>query len=200
MDTESTTLAQQPFSVVLERVAARSAGPGAGSATALACSLAAGLVQMTARHDDSIMATARQARAEALSERALELAEREVTAYEPVLAALAMDKDNPQREMRLAAARAQAATSPLAIAGIAAQLASLAAESALNGPDGMVGEAVVAAEIADAACRGAAHLVRINLQESPGDPRRTEVTGLVSGASQALEQAFARAAEIAAPV
>ena len=200
MDTESTTLAQQPLSVVLERVADRSPGPGAGSAAALACSLAAGLVEMTSRHDDSIMATARGARAEALRERALELAEVEVTSYAPVLAALAMGEDDPQRETRLAAARAHAATTPVAIASIAAQLASLAAESAVNGPEAMVGEAIVAAELADAACRGAAHLVRINLQESPGDPRRTEVTGLVNGASEALEQAFARAAEIATPV
>ena len=198
METQAAPLGEQPLTDVLERVAARTPGPGAGSVAAVACSLAAGLVEMTARYDDSLLAQARLARAGALRERALEIVDHEVTAYEPVLEALAMDADHPQREMRLAAAKAQAAAGPLAIAGIAAQLGGLAAESAVNGSDEMVAEAVVAAELADGACRAAAHLVRINLQDSPGDPRRTEVTGLAAAASEALEEAFARASELAA--
>ena len=198
MEMQAAPLGEQPLTDVLERVAARTPGPGAGSAAAVACSLAAGLVEMTARYDDSLLAQARLARASALRERALEIVDHEVTAYQPVLEALAMDADHPQREIRLAAAKAQAASGPLAIAGIAAQLGGLAAESAVSGSDEMVAEAVVAAELADGACRAAAHMVRINLQDSPGDPRRTEVTGLVVAASEALEEAFARAAELAA--
>ena len=195
METEAAPLAHQPMAAVLELLAARTPGPGAGSAAALACSLAAGLVEMAARFDDSLLAQARLVRAGALRERAVELSEREVTSYGPVLEALAMDRDHPQRETRLAAARAAAATTPLAIASIGAQLAALAAESAVNGPELLIGEAVVAAELADGATRAAAHLVRLNLSDSPGDPRRTEATGLVSAAADALEQAFARASE-----
>ena len=83
----------------------------------------------------------------------------------------------------------------LATAGAGAQVASLAAESATQGNPALIGDAVTAAELADGATRAAAHLVRMNLSDSPGDPRRTEVTGLVSAAAEALEEAFAAAAE-----
>ncbi|MFZ0039674.1 MAG: cyclodeaminase/cyclohydrolase family protein, partial [Solirubrobacteraceae bacterium] len=164
MQPRAAPLADLPVQEVLERLAARTPGPGAGTAAALTCTLAASLVEMAARFDSSVMAEARVVRASALRERALLLAEQECSSYEPVLDALAMPADNPQREQRLAAARSSASTTPLAIAGVAAQLATLAAESAQSGSEHLIGEAVAAAEIADGACRAAAHLVRINLQ------------------------------------
>ncbi len=187
-------LATQPLEDVLEQLAERTPGPGGGTGAAVAVAVAAALVEMTAKFDSSIMGQARLARANALRARALELIEIERGAFEPVLEAQRMDPDNPQREQRLASALAAAASPPLTIAGIGAQIAALAAESATGGNPSTVGDAVTAAELADGATRAAAHLVRINLADSPGDPRRTEVTGLVSAAAQALEEAFAAAA------
>jgi formiminotetrahydrofolate cyclodeaminase len=161
----------------------------------VAVALAAALVEMTAKYDSSIMAQARLVRATSLRSRALEVADSERDAYQPVLEARAMEPDHPQRENRLASALAAASSPPLAIAGVGAQVAALAAESATLGNPALIGDAVTAAELADGATRAAAHLVRMNLVDSPGDPRRTEVAGLVNAAAEALEEAFAAAAE-----
>ena len=188
-------LTQQPLADVLDRIADRTPGPGGGAAAAVAVALAAALVEMTAKYDDSILAEARMTRANALRGRALEMAEIERDAFVPVLEAFAMEADHPQREHRLAAALAAAASPPLTTAGIGAQVAALAAESATQGNLALIGDAVTAAELADGGTRAAAHLVRMNLADSPGDPRRTEVPGLVNAAAAALEEAFAAAAE-----
>jgi formiminotetrahydrofolate cyclodeaminase len=191
----SAPIMQQSLAEVLDQVADRTPGPGAGAVAALAVAFAAALVEMTSKYDDSILAQARGVRANALRTRMLEVAEVERDAYQPVLDAEAMDTDDPQREYRLASALAAASAPPLAIANAGAQVAFLAAESATLGNPALIGDAVTAAELADGATRAAAHLVRINLSDSPGDPRRTEVTGLVSSAAEALEDAFAAAAE-----
>jgi formiminotetrahydrofolate cyclodeaminase len=188
-------LTQQSLADVLDQVAERTAGPGAGSVAAITVAFAAALVEMTATYDDSILAQARGMRATSLRTRMLEIAEIEQTAYEPVLEAEAMEPGHPQREHRLAAALAAASAPPLATASAGAQVAYLAAESATQGNPALIGDAVTAAELADGATRAAAHLVRVNLSDSPGDPRRTEVTGLVHAAAEALEDAFAAAAE-----
>jgi methenyltetrahydrofolate cyclohydrolase len=191
----SAPITQQSLDEVLDQVADRTPGPGAGAVAALAVAFAAALVEMTSKYDDSILAQARGVRANALRTRMLEVAEVERDAYQPVLEAEAMDADHPQREQRLAAALAAASSPALATASAGAQVAFLAAESATLGNPALIGDAVTAAELADGATRAAAHLVRMNLSDSPGDPRRTEVTGLVSSAAEALEDAFAAAAE-----
>ena len=188
-------LSQQPLAEVLDQVADRTPGPGGGAVAALTVAFAAALVEMTAKYDDSILAQARGMRASAMRTRMLEVADIERDAYQPVLDAEAMAADHPQRENRLASALAAASAPALATAGAGAQIAGLAAESATLGNPALIGDAVTAAELADGATRAAAHLVRMNLSESPGDPRRTEVTGLVRAAAEALEDAFAAAAE-----
>jgi formiminotetrahydrofolate cyclodeaminase len=192
-------LREQSLAEVLDQVADRSPGPGGGAVAALAVAFAAALVEMTATYDDSILAQARSVRANALRTRMLEVAEIERDVYQPVLDAEAMDVDHPQRESRLASALAAASVPALTTASAGAQVAGLAAESATQGNPALIGDAVTAAELADGATRAAAHLVRMNLSDSPGDPRRTEVTGLVSAAAEALEDAFAAAAEGSAP-
>jgi formiminotetrahydrofolate cyclodeaminase len=176
-------------------VADHTPGPGAGTAAAVAVAFAAALVEMTSKFDDSILAQARGMRASALRTRMLEIADVERDIYQPVLDAEAMDPGHPQREQRLASALAAASSPPLATANAGAQVAFLAAESATLGNPALIGDAVTAAELADGATRAAAHLVRMNLSDSPGDPRRTEVTGCVHAAAEALEDAFAAAAE-----
>jgi formiminotetrahydrofolate cyclodeaminase len=191
----SAPLTQQPLADVLEQLAEHTPGPGGGAAAAVAVALAAALVEMTSKYDASILAQARMVRANALRGRALDQVEIERDAYQPVLEARAMEPGDPQRDNRLASALAAAAAPPLTTAGIGAQVAALAAESATQGNPALIGDAVTAAELADGATRAAAHLVRMNLVDSPGDPRRTEVAGLVNAAAEALEEAFAAAAE-----
>ncbi|HEX3831283.1 MAG TPA: cyclodeaminase/cyclohydrolase family protein [Solirubrobacteraceae bacterium] len=193
MESGTGTLNDLPLSGVLDRLAEKTPAPGAGSTAALVCSLAAALLEMTAAFDTTPMGSACGVRAGALRGRALELADRELHTYEPVLEALRVPASDPDREARLASAMAAASTAPLAIASVAAQLAGIAAETVDGVSDQLVGEAVVASELAEGACRAAARLVQINLAGAAGDPRLTEVAGLVKAAAEARAETLAKA-------
>jgi methenyltetrahydrofolate cyclohydrolase len=150
---------------VLEAVAARTPAPGGGSSAAWACALAASLIEMAAA-----FATEREdarGRAGELRERALELAETELHAYEPVLEALRLPHDDPARADRLQAAREHASQSPLEIARVGAELAEVGADIARSGNPDLAGDATAGALLAEAAAQAAAGLVAINLTEGP---------------------------------
>jgi len=190
-------LSDQPLGEVLESLSARTPGPGAGSAAALACAVAASLVEMAARFDVAAPAPReRAASARGLRERALAVADAERDAYAPVLEALALPADAPERATRVASALSAASEGPLTIAAIAAEITGLAAGAARDGNRHLIGEAAAAAELADGACRAAADLVAINLQDAAADARRTQVAELVSATARALETVSARVAEL----
>jgi formiminotetrahydrofolate cyclodeaminase len=186
-------LADRSLGQLLEQVASESPSPGGGSSCALACALAAGLVEMAAaftlsraeyaeRH--ARMATMRE-RAGELRAQALELAERELSVYGAVLDALREPEDAPGRAERLDAALSDAADSPLAVARAGAEVASLAAEVARTGNRHLRGDAISGAVLAEGACTAAARLAEINLTGRPGDPRREEAAELPRRALQA---------------
>jgi formiminotetrahydrofolate cyclodeaminase len=102
-----------------------------------------------------------------LRERGLELAEIELTAYEPVLEALRTARDDPERAGRLAAARTDASQSPLEVAQLAAEVAELAADIAHAGNPNLAGDAIAGAVLAEAAAQASARLVAINLTDGP---------------------------------
>jgi formiminotetrahydrofolate cyclodeaminase len=184
---------------LVEEIAAPTPAPGAGSTSAWATALAAGLAEMAARltlsRDDYAEQHPRMheihARAVALRGAALELGERELRSYEPVLEALRRPADDPERSDRVAAALAGAADAPLAVAGIAAEVAELAAELARTGNRSLEGDAAAGATLAEAACAAAARLVQINLARHPGDPRLAEATALAARAAAARSEAAA---------
>jgi formiminotetrahydrofolate cyclodeaminase len=125
-----------------------------------------------------------------LSERLLELGERELYAYEPVLEALALDAGDPDREKRLRRASSDAADSPLEIARAAGVVASLGAELALTGNTNLTGDAITGVLLAEAACCAAARLTEINLARVPSDPRLDEAAALTRQASAARAKAL----------
>jgi formiminotetrahydrofolate cyclodeaminase len=197
-------LADRSLGQLLEQVAAESPSPGGGSSCALACALAAGLVEMTAaftlardryaeRHER--MATMR-ARAGELRARALELAEEELHVYEAVLEALREPEDAPGRGERLDAALSDAADSPLAVARAAAEVAALAAEAASTGNRHLRGDAVAGALLAEAACCASSRLADLNLAGRPQDPRRTEASDLMQRALQARLMALSTTGDV----
>jgi len=106
-------------------------------------------------------------RAGELRTRALELAEIELDAFVPVLEALRLPRDDPDRAARVSAANAEASRSPLEIARVAAEVAELAADLARTGNPNLTGDAVAGALLAEAAAQAAARLVRINLTDGP---------------------------------
>jgi formiminotetrahydrofolate cyclodeaminase len=113
-------------------------------------------------------------RARELRARALELAEIELHAYEPVLEALRLPREDPARADRVRDARDAASQSPLAIAGVGAELAGLAADLAGTGNQNLAGDAIAGAVLAEAAAQAAARLVAINLSEGPAVSEATE--------------------------
>jgi formiminotetrahydrofolate cyclodeaminase len=102
-------------------------------------------------------------RAGLLRTRALELAEIELHAYWPVLEALRLPREDPDRSRRVADARSQASRSPLEVARVAAEVAELAADLAHAGNPNLAGDAIAGALLAEAAAQAAARLVEINL-------------------------------------
>ncbi len=131
-------------------------------------------------------------RAGELRKRLLELAEAELHAYEPVLAALRLPREDPERSERVAAARSEAARPPFDIAAATAELAALGAEVARTGNPNLEGDAVTACALAEAACRAAARLVEINLPEKEGDPRLGEARELAGRAHAERRRALSR--------
>lgn len=158
-------LADLPLRELLRRLAQATPAPGGGSASAVTCALAAGLIEMAAGFGGDELAGAGR-RAGELRTRALELAELELSAYEPVLAALRAPADDPGRGERLVAARSEASRSPLAIALVGAELAELAVQAQRDGSRHLEGDATAAALLAEGACRAAARLVEINLKDA----------------------------------
>ncbi|HEY8584065.1 MAG TPA: cyclodeaminase/cyclohydrolase family protein [Capillimicrobium sp.] len=172
-----TSSADRSLRELLDDVAAATPAPGGGSSSAWAAALAAALTEMAARFagDGAAAERAGQLRAEAL-----ELGERELSSYAPVLEALRAPREDPARAERVAAALSDAADAPLAIARAAAETAAIAGRLARDGKPSLVGDAAAGEELARAACRAAARLVEINLARADGDPRRGEAAELAA--------------------
>lgn len=169
-----------PVDRLLEAMAARTPAPGGGAAAGLACALGAALAAMGARfagRDEDA------SRADELRERALALAEADAAGYMPVLAALQLPRDRPDRSERLSAALATAAEVPLGIAETAAEVAILAREVARAGKPGLTGDALTGADLASAAARAAARLVTIDLEGAPSNPRLARARAAVERAA-----------------
>lgn len=126
-------------------------------------------------------------RAGELRTRALELAEIELHAYEPVLEALRLPREDPERAGRVSAAQNEASKSPLEIARVAAEVAELAAELATDGNPNLAGDAIAGALLAEAAAQAASRLVAINV---PGGPVAEEAAALAARAAGARDRAL----------
>jgi methenyltetrahydrofolate cyclohydrolase len=162
---------EEPVERFLDRIASAEPAPAGGSVAAVAVAMAAGLVAMAARlAHEWPKAPEVVERAEALRSRMATLALADEDAYAKVIEALRLPTDSPSRDAEVEAALSGAAEVPLAVAEAAAEVAVLAALVAQDGNDRLRGDALVAAELAEAGARGAAELVAINLA-GRDDPR-----------------------------
>jgi formiminotetrahydrofolate cyclodeaminase len=98
-----------------------------------------------------------------------------------------------QRDHAIGRALLRAAEVPLRIAEVAADVAELAALAAAEGAAHMRPDAAVAATLADAATRAAAHLVEINLATVAGDELSERAEELTVAATAAKARALASA-------
>jgi glutamate formiminotransferase/formiminotetrahydrofolate cyclodeaminase len=186
-------------------VAAPTPTPGGGSVAAHVGALGAALAQMVAgltvgrKKYASVDAEMKEiaVRAAALSNRLAALAKRDAESYAAVAEAYRLPKEPAAAaEARQAAIRRAllgASEVPLETARACGEVAELAARVAAHGNQNAVSDAGVAALLAEAACRGAAYNVRINVaaldERAPGEPLVTEATRLVADASKHAEEA-----------
>jgi formiminotetrahydrofolate cyclodeaminase len=141
------------FPELLDAIGARTPAPASGSAAALTGALAAALVELAARfsEDDGALA-----QAEGLRARLLELADEDAAAYADFMRTRS-DED-----------RRRTIDVPLAVAEAAVETAGLAERLAARGRRSVVGDALVAAELAGAAARSAGRLAELNRGDGSG--------------------------------
>jgi formiminotetrahydrofolate cyclodeaminase len=180
--------AERSLAELLRAVSERSPAPSAGSAAAWSGALAASLLEMAAGY----AGTEDAARARELRGQLLEAGERDLSAYEPVLAATRLDPGDPSRAERLGDALSRASEPPLMIARAAAEVAERAAAVAGQSSAPLAGDALAGVLLAEAAAQSAARLVEINISARRDDPRLGEVARLVERAAAARARTLAR--------
>jgi len=198
-----------PNGDLVAAVAAPTPTPGGGSVAAYAGALAAALAQMVAgltsgkkkfADVDAEMRNA-GARAAALVARLQELVALDAQSYAAVSAAYKLGKDTPeqraQRDAAITAALIGASEVPLETARACAAVAALAELVGVKGNPSAVSDAGVSALLADAACRGAAYNVRINVA-ALSDPAKGHA--LIDAVSEFVRETSAAAARVTAEV
>jgi methenyltetrahydrofolate cyclohydrolase len=157
-------------------LAAGTPTPGGGSASAMAGTLSASLIQMVCdltlgrekyREHEEVVRSIRR-RAEGLRKDLLVLVDRDAEAYDAVVRALRMPKgtetERQSRGEALARANLFATETPMAIADACAVLMSLAIELAHKGNQNAVSDVGSAALLAYAGLRGGVMNIRANLK------------------------------------
>lgn len=179
-------------------VAAATPTPGGGSVVAHTGALAAALTQMVAaltvgrKKYADVEADLREVarRGAELSRRLNELVSLDANSYSAVSSAYKLPKETPEQQVTRAAAITAALIAasevPLETARAAAEVASLAEIAASKGNSNAVSDAGVAALLAEAACRGAAYNVRINVA-ALSDPEAGQA--LAEAAAEFVRQA-----------
>jgi methenyltetrahydrofolate cyclohydrolase len=182
-----TGLGDRPLAAFLDLVASSDPAPGAGSSTAVGAALGAALTEMCA-----LLAGDNESgrRARELRERALQLADEDMSSYAPVLEALRMRPDHPERAARLEDALTEASRVPLAIAETAAEAAALGVGITQASSRTIRGDALTGVLIAEAAAVAAATLVEVNLAGGE-DPQLALARDARRRAEEAREAALA---------
>ncbi len=181
-DSPPDSFLDQPARRFLDQLAARTPTPGGGGAAAVTGAMAAGLVAMAARFSARQLPEADDLadQADRLRSMAAQLADMDARAYTAVLATR-----GPERKQALLAA----ATVPLEIAAIGAQVARLAVRVAEDGNPNLRGDAVTGALLAAASARSAASLVDINVALGGLDPELSRRAARAAGdAGEAADQ------------
>ena len=180
---------------LLDAVASNDPTPGGGTVAGVAASLAAALAAMAGRYAESTPLGELVARADALRERAVRLADADRAAYQVYVEATRRPRgpDPEPRRQAMRAALDTAASTPHELSGLAADVTVIAAQLAEKGNPRLRSDACAAALLASAAAASAAILVRENLHATPEDPRVITATSNARVAATAARSALATA-------
>jgi formiminotetrahydrofolate cyclodeaminase len=188
-----------PLGRFLDLVASREPAPGGGASAAVAVALAAALSSMSARFstDHLVEAPALIKRTEQLRSEVMPLARADAAAYGRVLDAYGIPhNDDKEGRGRIREALSEAASVPLFIAEIGAEVAGIAVRLVEEGNPNLRGDAVAAVELAGAGVRAAAKLVELNVSAGGADDgrlaRASELAVEAATAQRAAESAGAR--------
>ncbi|HEX7498143.1 MAG TPA: cyclodeaminase/cyclohydrolase family protein [Candidatus Limnocylindrales bacterium] len=192
----------------VERLASSEATPGGGSASAVAASIGAALISMVAGLSTgrpkyaAYEATLARCLAlgTALTAEFLELADRDAAAYATYSAALKLPRETEAQQMdrkaAISAAARVAADAPWecvnACVGLLVAAESLAGRSNVNASS----DVLVAALLGEAAARGAAENVRINLPATGDDLYAEEMNQRLDSALHEIAAIAARTREV----
>jgi glutamate formiminotransferase/formiminotetrahydrofolate cyclodeaminase len=177
----------------IDELSSDSPAPGGGSVSALAAAMGAALASMVAvlSHTKKGFESKQDAldriavRGQALKDRFVAAIDADTAAFDRLLEAMRMPKDDPNRGAALADATVAAAEVPLGVLEGCAEVIELCREVARIGLQASLSDAGVGAQMARAAAAGAYQNVCINLA-SLDDPRRD---ALLARADQAWELA-----------
>jgi methenyltetrahydrofolate cyclohydrolase len=183
-----------PLGRFMELVASREPAPGGGASAAVTVALAAALSSMSARFSTGhlVEAPALTERAEQLRSEVMPLARADAAAYGRVLESYRGQRegDKEGRRRKIREALSEAASVPLAVAEIGAELVGIAVRLVREGNPNLRGDAVVAALLAEAGVRAAAKLVEINVAAGGTDNGRlARASELVADAAAAQQAA-----------
>ncbi|BCX81690.1 methenyltetrahydrofolate cyclohydrolase [Methylomarinovum caldicuralii] len=192
----------QSLDTFLDRLASADPTPGGGSAAAVMGAMGAALVGMVAsltvgkpryRAVEAEM-HALQAKAAELRQRLLAAIEADVAAFDRVMAAYRLPKDDPNRGEAIQAALKGATDVPLACARLCVEVIGLCHEAAEKGNPNVLSDAGVGVLAAHAALKSCAINVTVNLN-AIRDPafvaeRRGELEALLDGRDREVEQLY----------
>jgi glutamate formiminotransferase/formiminotetrahydrofolate cyclodeaminase len=195
----------ESLSGFIASVASSTPTPGGGSVVAHVGALAAALAQMVAgltvgkKTYAAVETEMRElgVRGASLGSRLAQLVDADARAYGAVSEAYKMPKEPAEaatvRRQAIERALIGAAEVPLETARVCAEVAEIAVAVATRGNTNAVSDAGVAALLADAACRGAAYNVRINVAALPD---RAVGASLATEAQRIVKEAAERAARV----
>lgn len=178
----------------LGELAGRTPAPAAGAATAVTVAGAAALVAMAARFTEGPLSDL-AATADLLRADLLDLADDDGPAYQAVLEALRLPRDDPGRRERLTVALQGATEVPLRVAEAAAEVAEMASRLAAEGNPNLVGDAETAAVLAAAATRAVGRMVEVNVRLGGLDHDLLERADRLLGRAGRAEQAMTTKAQ-----
>jgi formiminotetrahydrofolate cyclodeaminase len=180
----------------LDQLATGERAPGGGSAAALTIAFAASLVAMVARCAPESWADAGGVAAQALAvkDRATHLARKDAEVWQGALTALeeaGTGASDDRRDSELERVLDLAASAPLEIAALGADVAELAVAAAERCEGAYRADAAAAAALAAGGARAAAHLVEVNLTVREGDLRLARARASDQAAFEAADRVLA---------